>query len=111
MGSLATYQETVKRILTDYARLKPSLGDIEVEVLFDDVRGHYVMMYVGWQGNRRVHGSVIHVDIRNGKVWIQFDGTEDGIAEELVQAGIPREHIVLGFHGPEMRKHTLYAIS
>lgn len=26
--------------------------------------------------------SVIHVDIRNGMVWIQHDGTASGIAEE-----------------------------
>ena len=47
--------------------------------------------------------------IRNGKIWIQHDGTQEGVAEELVTAGIPRQQIVLGFHPPKLRKHTEYA--
>ena len=39
---------------------------------------HYELMYAGWNGPYRIHGSVLHVDIRNGKVWIQHDGTEEG---------------------------------
>jgi aspartyl-tRNA synthetase len=83
---------------------------VEVETIFDDVNGHYEMLYMGWEGRRRVHGTVIHVDIRNGKVWVQFDGTEDGITEEMVEAGIPRDQIVLGFHSVHKRKLTPYAV-
>jgi hypothetical protein len=44
------------------------------------------------------------------KGWIQHGGTEDGITEELVVAGIPRDHIVLGFPSPEKRKYTAFAV-
>jgi hypothetical protein len=44
-----------------------------------------------------VHGRLLHVEIRGDKVWIQRSGTEDGIADELVAAGIPKSRIVLGF--------------
>ena len=66
-------------------------------------------MYTGWNGYHRIHGSVLHVDIRDGKVWIQHDGIEGGIAEELVEAGIPHEDIVLGFQPPAVRRYTRYA--
>jgi hypothetical protein len=59
---------------------------------------------------RRVHGSLIHVDIINDKLWIQRDGTEYGVANEFVDAGVPKDHIVLGFRSPEMRKITEFAI-
>jgi hypothetical protein len=36
-------------------------------------------------------------------VWIQSDGTEYGIADELEAAGIPKHDIVLAFHRPEDR--------
>jgi XisI protein len=49
------------------------------------------------------------LDIRNGKVWFQHDGAEDGVASQLVAAGIPREHIVLAFKPPEARPLTDYA--
>ena len=36
---------------------------------------HYEVMHVGWDGPRRIHGSVVHIDIVDDKVWIQYDGT------------------------------------
>jgi ketopantoate reductase len=110
MEKLAIYQDIIKRILHEYAQWKPTYGDIEVETIFDDAQGHYEILYMGWEDRRRVHGTVLHVDIRNGKVWVQFDGTENGITEELVASGIPREHIVLGFHSPYKRRFTPYAV-
>ena len=106
-----TYREIVKRLITQYAQIKPAVGEVEIETIFDETNDHYELMYSGWHKRRRIHGSVIHVDIRNDKVWIQRDGTEGGIAEELVQAGIPREHIVLAFHSPELRQHTEFAVA
>jgi hypothetical protein len=52
----------------------------------------------------------MHVDIRDGKFWIEHDGTEYGIANELVDAGVPKEHIVLAFHEPELRQYTEFAV-
>jgi hypothetical protein len=34
-----------------------------------------------------VHGTVLHVDIRDDKIWIQYDGTDRPLAEELRRAG------------------------
>jgi hypothetical protein len=74
-----------------------------------------VLSYAGaradFQNDRRVHGCLVHVDIINGKIWIQRDGTERGIANELVEAGVPRDHIVLGFRSPAVRKHTEFAVA
>jgi hypothetical protein len=58
---------------------------------------------MGWQGDRRVHGSVIHIDIHDGKVWIEYNGTDARLGEELVAAGIPRNAIVLGFQPKELQ--------
>ena len=73
--------------------------------------GKYELVYAGWNGHRRIHGSVIHVDVRDGKVWIQHDGTEEGIAERLVSAGIPPDHIVLAFRHPKDRQYTSFAVA
>ncbi len=56
-------------------------------------------------------GCITHVQIIEGKIWIQRDGIEDGITEELVAAGIPKSDIVLGFQPPEVRPYTGYAIA
>jgi hypothetical protein len=67
-------------------------------------------MVVGWD-KRRVHGCLVHVDLINGKFWIQRDGTEDGIATDLEAAGVPKQHIVLAWHRPEIRRDSGYAVA
>jgi hypothetical protein len=79
--------------------------------VFDRDRDRYLLIDVGWDGKRRVHGCIVHIDIIDGKLWIQRDGTEQGIALDLEQAGIPKEHIVLGFREPELRQYTGYAVA
>ena len=96
MDRVDQYRQAVCRILEEYARYPVSHGQIKTEVIVDREKDHYELLHVGWDGPRRVHGAVIHIDIIDGRVWIQHDGTESGVAEELVQAGVPRDAIVLG---------------
>jgi hypothetical protein len=51
-----------------------------------------------------------HLDILDGKIWIQNDGTNRPIAVELERSGVPKEDIVLGFHSAENRTHTGYGV-
>ena len=57
----------------------------------------------------RSHGCLLHLDIIDGKIWIQRDGTEDGVALELEEAGIPKTDIVLAWHPAKLRPYTDYA--
>lgn len=68
------------------------------------------MLHLGWDEQKRVYGFVIHVDIKDGKVWIQRDRTEAGVANELVAAGVPKEDIVLAFQAPYVRQFTDFAV-
>jgi hypothetical protein len=110
MDRVEGYREIVRRLITDYAHYRPSHGQIETEAIVDRDHDHYEVMHVGWDGVRRVHGSVVHLDIIDGKVWIQYDGTSRPVADELIEAGIPREDIVLGFHPAEVRPLTGFAV-
>ena len=49
--------------------------------------------------------------IQGGKIWIEEDGTQEGLATLLVAAGVPREDIVLAFHAPEMRALSDFAVA
>jgi hypothetical protein len=110
MDKLERYRDIVRRLIEEYARYKPAHGQIETEAIVDREQDHYEVMHVGWDGRRRVHGSVVHIDIADGKVWIQYDGTSRPVAEELVAMGIPREDIVLAFHPAELRPLTSYGV-
>ena len=76
----------------------------------DRERDHYEVLQVGWNNGRRVHGSIIHIDIRDGKVSLEHNGTDARLGEELVAAGISRNDIVLGFHPAELRSLTGYGV-
>lgn len=111
MDTLTHYREIVRKLIYEYASYKPSHGQIETEAIVDPVKDHYEVIHVGWDGIRRVHGAVVHIDIIDGKIWIQYDGTNRPVAEAMLAAGIPREAIVLGFHPTEVRKHTEFAVA
>ena len=102
------YKAIVKQFLLDYGKIKPAYGDINREVVFDEERGHYELLSLGWKGTRRVHHTLIHIDIKDGKVWLQQNATNQEVAEELIEMGIPRDRVVLGFVLPQSRKLTKY---
>ncbi|MBG1270002.1 XisI protein [Nostoc sp. WHI] len=105
------YRQVIETILSEYASLIYSYADIHSEVVFDRTRDRYLWMDLGWDSDRRIHGCLVHIDLIDGKIWIQRDGTEEGIAADLERAGIPKEHIVLGFRPPELRRYTGYGVA
>lgn len=108
---LEHYRQVIEAVLNEYAAVPYSYAPIQSEVVFDRVHDRYLWMDVGWDGDRRVHGCLVHIDLVDGKIWIQRDGTEEGIAADLERAGISKEQIVLGFRPPEVRQHTGYAVA
>ncbi|MBR8829729.1 MAG: hypothetical protein N5P05_001319 [Chroococcopsis gigantea SAG 12.99] len=110
MDTLEKYRLAIQQILTEKAQ-RGGDEEVEAQTIFDTERDHYQFIYVGWHNRRRVFGPVVHMDIKKGKIWIQYNGTEDDVAEELVALGVPREDIVLGFQPLSMRQFTEYAIN
>ena len=108
---LEKYRRIIHDVLRPYLSIRYANGDITNEALFDPENDRYTVISVGWQGDHRVHHSLIHLDIINGKVWIQRDGTEEGIGYELEAAGIPKSDIVPAFHPESVRSHTGYAVA
>jgi hypothetical protein len=111
MDRLNEYREIVKRILSQYVGIRYANADLTNETVFDRENDRYLVVSYGWQGVRQMHGTLIHVDINDGKIWVHRDGTEYGIANEFVDAGIPKDQIVLGFHSPQVRPHTGFAVA
>ena len=111
MDTVENYRQIIETVLTEYANIPYAYGDIQTETIFDRKNDHYLLVNVGWNKDRRIHGCLIRIDIINDNVWIQRDGTEEGIVVELEQAGIPKNCIVLGFRPPEIRKYTDYAVA
>lgn len=108
MDKLTTYRHYIKDVLASYANLPTGDDSIKREVLFDVEHDRYQLLIIGWQGHKRFHSTIIHVDIIGEQIWIQYDMTETGVANDFVALGVPKEDIVLAFHAPYKRKYTGY---
>lgn len=116
MDRLEEYRTLVKRLLSYYAnlinnRLRGENSNDETFVVFDGERDHYMIMTWGWAGKQRVRDADVYIRLKNNKLWIEEDGLEDGIATDLMEAGVPKQDIVLAFHQPRLRPLTEFAVS
>ena len=113
MDKLILYRELVEKLLQEHADLmnsQPVPGE-EVDCIFDENREHYMMLRYGWPRGKRAYYVKLHVRIKDGKIRIEEDWTQDGIATELMDAGVPKEDIVLAFNPPELRAETGFAVA
>jgi len=106
MDTSTRERDIVKQVIQRYAQFKPSHGDIRLDTVFDDTQNRYALMQVGWDRGRRVRGNLIYVTLSEGKVWVEYDGMEQGITKDLIAAGIPPERIVLAFLPEEQTAAT-----
>lgn len=111
MDNLDKYREIITKVLTEYAQIPYACGELERKLVIDKKYNNFLLLTIGWQNKTRVHGYLVHIEIINDKIWIQRDGIEDGITNDLLTAGIPKDKIVLAFHPPGDRLHTEFAVS
>jgi len=104
------YRNIIKSIVEKNSESDTEDSEVETQIVFDLERDRYLMFHIGWRGERRVFGCVIHIEIKQEKIWIQRDGTEIGIANQLIETGVPKSDIVLGYRSPYMRKFTELAV-
>ncbi len=111
MDTLTKYRDIVEKALRD--NLLPASRFIKTQdrAVFDRNSDNYLIMREGWDGAQRIHHCVVHLEIINGKIWVQEDWTEHGVAADLEEAGIPKSDIVLGFQPASVRPHTEYAVA
>ena len=106
MDSLVNYAELSKQAILDYAAFYAQGGITSMRPVFDEQRQSYLLLDTSWQEDVYLYNVPIHLELIDGKIWIQHDDTEEGIATDLLDAGVPPQDIVLGFRPPELRPYT-----
>ena len=111
MEKLKQYRQWIQQVLAEHNKYKPAYGDLDQFTVFDQQGDHYQLITIGWEGDRRIFSCLVHIDVKDEKIWIQHDGTEVGIANELTALGVPKQSIILGYQDPDARKLTEFAVS
>lgn len=111
MDKTALYRNYVREIIKRHTpQCVSGEPEIEIQNIFDTENDHYQIVHTGWHKKQRQYGCIIHLDIKNGKIWIQHDGTEIGVANELAEMGVPKEDIILAYHPPYKRPYSGFGI-
>ena len=114
MDKLDQYRQAIQAVLENHHQISPSAREegVDRQLIIDRERDHYQLLRVGWRNDEEpVFGSIIHISLKNGKIWIERDFTEVGVANELIERGVPKEDIVLAFHAPYKRPYTGFAVA
>jgi hypothetical protein len=112
MDKLGKYRNLIKDLLINYAApANDNAKELEDQLIFDNERDHYQIMSVGWNNKKRVYFCLLHLDIKNNKIWLQENSTDYDIVEDLVKLGVPNSDVVLGFIPADVRPFTEYAVA
>ena len=111
MDKLEQYRAIIERALTNRVNDLKDFPDLRDKTVFDRNTDSYLIVREGWDKARRVHAIVVHLEILNGKIWVQDDWTEHGVAADLEEAGVSKTDIVLGFQPVKVRPYTEYAVA
>lgn len=105
MDKIKKYQRTIIDFLEAQAPHKPAnMPAVESYVIADEVRNHFQLLQLGWQDETYIFTVVFHLDIIDGKVWLQQNITEHEVVDYLMEHGIPSSDIVLGLQPPYVRQ-------
>ncbi len=102
MDKEANYRRIIRRLVRDYAQYRPSHGQINPIPVCDPKNDNYLVVHIGWDGIRRIHATVFHLRLRNGKILIEEDGLEHGIAQDLLNSGVSPKDIVYALENKEV---------
>lgn len=115
MEKIEQYRDIIIKLLNRYSNLPTEVGsqidELDEQLIIDTQHDHYQILSIGWNDMKRIYYPIIHIDIKDGKVWVQEDSTDFDIVGALEASGIPKSEIVLAFHAPYKRAYTGYAVA
>ncbi len=110
MDKVEAYSKILTNLLEKYADISPkNSAGLHQQVIIDRERHHYQLLLMGWKEDEFVFRVIFHFDLIEDKVWLQRNTTDILIADELVEVGVSKEDIVLGFQPAYVRPHTGFA--
>jgi len=111
MDKVERYKNIVRSVIEDIVALRKQANSrIKGTAIMDEKRGHYLLYVDDWNDDQRSYGCYLHIEVASdGKVWLQHDGTDLIVGQELLDKGVLKEDLVLGWIAPFRRADSSYA--
>lgn len=104
MAAIESLREAIARVFQSWEEYpNPALSLFRIVGVMDTSHDRYTLTHLDFDGDRYKSHLLAYLEIRDGKIWILTDNTEDGVAPGLVAEGIAKDQIVLGFYPPTLR--------
>ena len=110
MDKIDRYRRIILDILEERAKIIYANLDAQNEIIVDRDRDRYQLATIGWKGYKRIHTATLHFDIIDGRIWIQSDQTEHGIAHDLMERGVPKSDIILAYYLPIQQENAGFPV-
>lgn len=105
MDKTLKFELVIIEFLEAYAKgYEDSPDELDTQVIVDNRGRHYQLLRIGWSDKKFIHFCVFHFDIKDDKIWVQVNETEELIVDELARRGISPEDVELGFQPEYLRK-------
>ncbi len=113
MERVTFFQNIIHEVIEDYLSelRQPANKDIEFMPIADTNKNHFQIIAMGWEGYKRVFNLLFHLDIIGDKIWVQEDKMEYSITERLVEKGVSKKDIVIGYFPDYHRPYTEFAVA
>ena len=110
MATIESLREAIARVFHSWeAYPNPALSMFRIVGVMDTSHDRYTLTHLDFDGDCYKSHLLAYLEIRDGKIWLLTDNTEDGIASELVAEGIAKDQIVLGFYPSDLREAGEFA--
>ena len=105
MDRIECYRSLIIKAITEsyHYRFPPTESQLDTLFLCDEKQNLFMLYQAGWMGQKPINSVIIMARIKEGKIWIEEDWTEEGIATDLLRWGVLPSDIVLAFHQPNLR--------
>ena len=111
MEDVKSLREAIADVFAEWEKLPRMPSDWKIVGVQDTYQDRYTLQHVSFAKEQYDTDLLAYLEIRDGKIWILTDNTEEGIATELVAVGIPKDQIVLAFYEPAIREIGEFAVA
>lgn len=111
MASIEELRHAIAKVFEEWEAFPSDISKFRIEGVMDVHTDRYTLTHVDFDGDRYKSHLLAQLEIRDSKIWILTDNTEEGVAAELVAAGVPKSQIVLGYYSSAMRQQGDFAVA
>lgn len=112
MEKLKKYQQILTTFFTERAAIQDAQRNgLKAHLVINNDNTDFVLLKMGWKDKLFVHTVTFHIEIKEGKAWIYENKTDIDLAKILVDMGIAKEDIELGYLPPILRQYAEYGES